>query len=57
MYSKAAKLFLAGIVVALQVACATPGFLKHEPVQRHPEGLKVGDILVASTGEIVSQTP
>lgn len=54
MYSRAAKIFLAGIVVILQMACATPSFLKHEQVQRHPEGLKVGDIIVTSTGEVVS---
>lgn len=55
MVSRTAKLILAGIVVTLQIACATPGYRKDSRLQEPPEGLKVGDIIVTSTGEVVTR--
>jgi uncharacterized iron-regulated protein len=54
MYSKSLKLFLAGIVLTLQAACMAPGFLKHTNPRGPLEGLKVGDIVKTSTGEVIT---
>jgi uncharacterized iron-regulated protein len=54
MNSKGLRTILLGIALALQVACAGPGLLKHAKVPRVSEGLKVGDIVATKTGDVLS---
>jgi uncharacterized iron-regulated protein len=54
MGSRILKSILLGAVLILQVACAGPGSLRHTRSPAPSEGLKVGDIVVTSTGEVLS---
>ena len=47
--------FLVGIILALQAACVTPEYRQHNDLHDLSGGLKVGDIVETSTGEVIAR--
>ena len=54
MFSLALKLFVLGMVMTVQAACLPSGLRQHTNSQGLTGGLKVGEIVETSTGEVIS---